>query len=71
MTKQERNPVDGNSGEQHLQGERIAEHVGMAALSLAVGGCDIRRFEQTSIASLPIGNGTLRISIAFPKESRD
>src|SRR5580698_5676490 len=56
MAEQERNLIDGYSGEQHLHSECVAKHMGMASLSLAVCSSDIRGLEQTAIATLPIGN---------------
>src|SRR5580658_3702002 len=68
MAEQERNLIDGYAGEQHFDRERVPEHMGMASLSLAVRCSDIRRFEQTAITPLPIGNSAFWISIAAPEE---
>jgi len=68
MAEQERNLIDGYAGEQHLHGERVPEHVGMASLFLAVGCSDIRRLEQTAITPLPICDSAFWLSIAAPEE---
>ena len=68
MAKQEGHLIDRNPGQQHLDGKRVAKHVGVASLSLAIGCSDIRHIEETAVASLPIGDSAFGIAIATPEE---
>ena len=68
MAEQKRNLVDRNAGEQHFDRKSVAEHVRVAALSLAVRPPDVGQLEQAAIASLQVGHRTLRLSVAAPEE---
>src|SRR5580704_4255095 len=67
VAKQERNLIDGNARQQHLDRKGVAEHVRVAALDLAVRSPDISQLEKTTIASLPIGDRAFGIPIATPE----
>src|ERR1035437_9298982 len=48
--------------------ERVPEHMWVTPLGCAVSVFDLRQIEQPPQCSLPIGHGTLRVSIATPKK---
>ena len=68
VSKEQRNLVDGHTCKQHLNGEGVPEHVGMAALRRAISLSQVDQFEEAAIAALPIGNDALRLPIATPEK---
>ena len=68
VSKEQRDLVDGHACKQHLDGEGVPEHVGMAALRRAVGLREIDQFEEAAVAALPVGNHALRLSVAAPEK---
>jgi len=68
MAEQKRDLIDGNASEQHLDREGVAEHVRVAALTLAVRAPDVCQLEQAAIASLPVGDRAFGIPVAAPEE---
>lgn len=62
VTEQYRHLIDGHTSQQHLDGEGIAQHVGMAPFMQR------REFEHPSQCALPIGHGCLQQPIASPEK---
>ena len=60
--------VDGNSGEQHLDGEGVAEHVAVGALGCAVRLAQIGEREEAAVAALPVGDEGFGVSVARPEK---
>jgi len=68
VSKEQRNLVDGHTGKQHLNGEGVPEHVGMAAHRRPIGLSEIDQFEEAAVTTLPVGNDALRLPIATPEK---
>jgi len=70
VTEQDRNLVDGNTGQQHLHRERVAEHVAMASLRCTVRPAEISHGEEAAIGPLPVRYIGLGIAVSAPEEIR-
>ncbi len=68
MTQQHGYLIDGNAGEQHLDGERISQHVREAAFRRPVRPFQPRKFEESSETSWPVSHSTLRKAVSAPEE---
>lgn len=68
VAKEDRDLVDGNAGQQHLNGEGVAEHVAVGALWGAVGIAQVGDLEEPTIGTLPIGHKGLGKAVASPEE---
>lgn len=68
MAEQYRDLVDGDSSQEHFDGEGIAEHVTMGALGSAVRLAQIGHFEEAAIGTLPVGDKSFGQTIATPEK---
>ena len=69
MTEQDRNLIDGNAGQQHLNCEGVAEHMAVATLWRAVRSAEIGDFEESTIGALPVGGEGFGQAITGPKKN--
>ena len=60
--------IDGDSGQQHFDGEGVAEHVAVGALGRAVRLVQVGYSKKTPVGALPIGDEGLGQAVARPEE---
>jgi len=68
VAEENRHLVDWDSGQQHLDGEGVAEHMAVATLWRPVRLAEIGDFEQPAIGALPVGNEGFWQSVTGPEE---
>jgi len=68
MTEQDGDLIDGDSGQQHFNGEGVAEHVAVGALACAVGLVQVGNGKESPVGPLPVGNVGFGQAVAGPEE---
>jgi len=68
VTEQDGDLIDGDSGQQHFDGEGVAEHVAMGTLGCAVRLVQVGYSKKSPVGSLPVGHVSLGQAVARPEE---
>ena len=64
VAEQDGDLIDGDSGQQHFDGEGVAEHVAVGALGSAVRLVQVGYSKETPVGSLPVGDVGLGQAVA-------